>query len=177
MFRALDPDLVARIEVSLGEPFTLCPGVQATLYPVPGKVPLYLEGATAETGLEGEQTVGVRLRAGGAEAHYVPGCARMTPALKARLAGAGLVLFDGTLYRDDEMHVQGLGQKTGTRMGHLAIAGPEGSLAAFAGLDVARKVYVHMNNSNPVLDPRRPERAAVEAAGWTVARDGMEFAL
>ena len=50
-------------------------------------------------------------------------------------------------------------------------------MAAFAGLGVKRKVYVHMNNSNPVLDPRRPERAAVEAAGWTVGADGMEFAL
>ena len=71
----------------------------------------------------------------------------------------------------------GVGQKTGRRMGHMAMAGPEGSMAAFAGLDVGRKVYVHMNNTNPVWLPESPERAAVEAAGWEVAHDGMEVVL
>lgn len=177
LFQALDPALVERVEIALGQRFALCPGVAATLFPVPGKVPLYLEGATVETGLEGEQTVGVTLEADGARAHYVPGCARMTPALAARLGGADLVFFDGTLYREDEMRSLGLGEKTGGRMGHMAMDGPEGSLEAFAALEIGRKVYVHMNNSNPVLDPRRPERTAVEAAGWIVAEDGMEFSL
>lgn len=177
VFRALDPACVTRVEVALGRPFALCPGVVATLFPVPGKVPLYLEGAEVRTDLEGEQTVGALLESGGARAFYIPGCARMTEALAARLRGAALVFFDGTLFRDDEMLVLGLGGKTGARMGHMAMDGAEGSMAALSGLGIGRKVYIHMNNSNPVLDPRGPERAVVEAAGWTVAADGLEIVL
>lgn len=177
MFQALDPNCVSRRPVRLDESFEFCPGVRATLFAVPGKVPLYLEGASVETGLEGEQTVGVTLASDTARVHYVPGCARMTRALAERLTGADMVLFDGTLFEDDEMLRLGLGEKTGARMGHMSMNGPEGSLVAFADLEIARKVFVHMNNSNPVLDPRRPERAAIEAAGWTVGADGMEFSL
>ncbi len=69
------------------------------------------------------------------------------------MRGADLVMFDGTLWRDDEMIAEGLGTKTGQRMGHMSMSGPDGSIAAFAGLGVARKVFVHMNNTNPVLRP------------------------
>jgi pyrroloquinoline quinone biosynthesis protein B len=83
------------------------------------------------------------------------------------------VFFDGTLWEDDEMIRAGLGAKTGRRMGHISMNGPEGSIAAFDRLGVRRKVFVHMNNSNPVWRAG-PERAAAEAAGWEIARDGME---
>jgi pyrroloquinoline quinone biosynthesis protein B len=72
---------------------------------------------------------------------------------------------------------QGLSEKTGRRMGHISMAGTDGSLAAFATLGVGRRVYVHMNNSNPVLRDDSPERAEVERAGWEVAFDGMEIRL
>lgn len=177
IFQALDPDLVARESVALGETVALGPGLEATLFPVPGKVPLYLESGEVTTDDEGEFTVGVELSSTDGRAFYIPGCARLTPALADRLRGASLVLFDGTLFRDDEMIATGLGAKTGRRMGHMPISDPDGSLAAFDDLGISRKVYVHLNNSNPALDPRTPERAIVEAAGWTVARDGMEFVL
>ena len=67
----------------------------------------------------------------------------------------------------------GLSDKTGRRMGHVSMSGPEGSIAAFADLGVRRRIFVHMNNSNPVWRPG-PERAAAEAAGWEIAFDGME---
>ena len=101
----------------------------------------------------------------------------MDAALAARLRDAALVLFDGTLYTDDEMIAQGLSSKTGRRMGHISMSGPQGSIAALAGLDVKRKVFVHINNSNPVLRDDSPERRAVEQAGWEVANDGMEIRL
>jgi pyrroloquinoline quinone biosynthesis protein B len=71
----------------------------------------------------------------------------------------------------------GLSQKTGQRMGHISMSGPDGSMAAFADLGVLRKVYVHMNNSNPVLRPDSAERAEAEANGWTIGQDGMEITL
>jgi len=175
IFGALNASVVDRVSVRMGTPFTLAPEIEATLFPVPGKVPLYLEGETVETDLVGEQTVGVHLVAGADEAFYIPGCARLDDELRDRLRGAPLVFFDGTLWRDDEMVQAGLGQKTGQRMGHISMSGPEGSIAAFAGLGVGRKVFVHMNNTNPVLNPASPERAEAEAAGWTIGQDGMEI--
>ena len=177
VFDALDPGLVRRRPVALGERFELLPGLTAELFAVPGKVPLYLEAETVVTDLEGEQTVGVALESRGARAFYVPGCAAVTPALAARLAGAPLVFFDGTLWHDDEMIRAGLGAKTGRRMGHIAMSGPDGSITAFAGLGVGRRVFVHINNTNPVLRPGSPERAEAEAAGWEIAGDGMEIEL
>jgi pyrroloquinoline quinone biosynthesis protein B len=168
---------VERVRVAVGTRFELAPGLSAELFPVPGKVPLYLEeGEDVATDLEGEQTVGVRLTDGASVACYVPGCAAVTDRLLARVADADCLFFDGTLWRDDEMVRAGLSHKTGRRMGHVSIGGPEGSMAALAGLS-ARKVYVHMNNTNPVLRPGTPERQEAEAAGWTVAADGLEIEL
>ncbi|OOY11566.1 MAG: pyrroloquinoline quinone biosynthesis protein PqqB [Rhodobacteraceae bacterium] len=177
IFDALRPDCVTRAPVALDTPFELAPDLSAQLFAVPGKVPLYLEGAEVVTDLEGEQTVGVELRAGKTRAFYIPGCAKLTPALAARLKGADLVMFDGTLWSDDEMIAAGLSAKTGRRMGHISISGPEGSLAAFEGLGIAKRIFVHMNNSNPVLRPDSQERARVEAAGWMIGQDGMEVRL
>ena len=177
IFDALSPELVERRTMTLGEPAEIAPGVTAEMFAVPGKVPLFMEEGEVRTDIEGEQTVGVRLGAGGAAAYYIPGCARMTGALAERLRGAELVLFDGTVWEDYEMIHTGVGHKTGTRMGHMAMQGQGGSLEAFATLGVARKVYVHINNTNPVLDPATPERRAVEDAGWIVAEDGMELTL
>lgn len=176
IFGALDPACVPREAVGLEDRIALLPGLEARLFAVPGKVPLYMEEGAVVTDMEGEQTVGVEMTDGRSRIYYVPGCARVTPALAERVRGADILFLDGTLWRDDEMIRLGLGQKTGQRMGHVAMSGADGSIAACADLGIARRVYVHMNNSNPVLDPRSPERAEVEAAGWTVGRDGMEIA-
>ena len=177
VFSALNASVVRRETVSLDTPVEIAPGLSAELFAVPGKVPLYLEGDVVKTDLEGEQTVGVKLEANGATAFYIPGCSKMTESLAARLKGADMAFFDGTVWRDDEMIRSGVGAKTGARMGHMAMSGPEGSIAAFAPLGVRRKIFVHMNNTNPALDPASPERAEAEAAGWTIAQDQMEFEL
>ena len=180
LFRALPPDRVTRRPAALDEPLrwsASAQGVEISLFAVPGKVPLYLESPEALTaiGAAGEDTVGIELRQCGRRAYFIPGCAAITESLAARIGGAGLVLFDGTLWADDEMVRLGLGEKTGRRMGHLSMSGSEGSLAAFTRFDVARKIYIHVNNSNPVLAEDSPERAAIEEAGWEVAWDGMEI--
>jgi len=178
VFDALDRDLVERRPVALGEPIKLGEGLSVEMFAVPGKVPLYLEAGSPQIGAETEDVVGVRIEQdGGATCFFVPGCARLTPALARRLGGASVVFFDGTLWRDDEMIRLGTGTKTGQRMGHMSVAGSNGSLAAFAGLEVTRKIYIHVNNTNPMLLDDSPERAAVAAAGWDVAYDGMEIEL
>lgn len=177
IFDAVNKEVVPRETVTLGTPFELAPGVTAEPFSVPGKVPLFMEGETVDTELEGEQTIGVALSAGGATVYYIPGCAKLTPALETRLKDAEMVIFDGTVWLNDEMARRGVGQKTGARMGHMSMTGDAGSIAAFAPLNVKRKVFVHMNNTNPVLDPSTPERAEVEAAGWLIAEDGMELTV
>lgn len=175
IFAALDPALVARQAVDLDRPFTPAPSIEARLFAVPGKVPLYLEEGEVQTDVEGEGTVGVELASEDRRAYYIPGCARMTPALSERLRGAALVLFDGTLWSDTEMIEAGLGHKTGRRMGHMPVSGPDGALEAFRHLRVERKVFVHLNNTNPLVDAASPEAALAAEAGWTVARDGLEL--
>jgi len=93
-----------------------------------------------------------------------------------RIARADVVLFDGTLYRDDEMIASGTGTKSGRRMGHMPIDGQDGSLAALGSL-ARRRIYVHINNTNPILVAGSPERTEVERRGWEVAEDGMEIVL
>jgi pyrroloquinoline quinone biosynthesis protein B len=177
MFSALNPAFVTRTNIALDREFELATGLTARLFAVPGKVPLYLEGATVQTDLVGEQTVGVHLKAAGKDVFYIPGCSTMTPDLRARIEGADMVMFDGTLWKDDEMVTAGLSQKTGQRMGHMSMSGPDGSIAAFADIDVKQKVFVHMNNTNPVLRPTSDQKKQAEGAGWTVAQDGMDLTI
>ena len=135
-------------------------------FAVPGKVPLYLEGAAPAIGAETEDVIGLELRAGAGEARSSSRAApHLTPALAARLRGAALVLFDGTLWPDDEMIRSGTGVKTGARMGHMSISGPDGTLAAFAPLGVRRKILIHINNTNPILLDDSAERTRGRG-GW-----------
>jgi pyrroloquinoline quinone biosynthesis protein B len=107
---------------------------------------------------------------------FVPGCAAMRPALHDRLMRADVVLFDATLFTDDEMIRSGTGTKTGRRMGHMPIDGEGGTLAALADLP-GRRILIHINTTNPILVADSAERAKVTAAGWEVAEDGMEIVL
>jgi len=185
IFNVLAPDKVRRIAFALGADTALSGpdgdlGIEIEIFPVPGKVALYLEDATAgeNFGTKEDDTVGVRVSCGeGKSFFYIPGCAALEDDLRARLRGAALVFFDGTLYTDDELIRQGLLDKTGKRMGHISMSGPRGSMQGFSDLDVARKIYIHINNSNPVLDENSPERKTVAAAGWEVAFDGLEIGM
>ena len=178
IFDVLNPEFVRRQRLVLEEPVELEGGITVVPFAVPGKVPLFLEGAALEIGAETEDVIGLQLGdAQSGKAFFIPGCARLTPALAERVHGAALVMFDGTLWADDEMIRSETGVKTGARMGHMSLSGPDGTLAAFVPLPVRRKILIHINNTNPVLLDDSPERAAVQAAGWEVAYDGMEITL
>ena len=141
---------MARRAVNPGERFTLAGGVEATLFMVPGKLPLYLEGEAPEIETESAANVGVELHREGARLVFVPGAAAVTGSMRERIARADVVLFDGTLFVDDEMIRVGTGQKTGRRMGHMPIDREGGSLRALDALS-ARRIFIHINNTNPIL--------------------------
>jgi pyrroloquinoline quinone biosynthesis protein B len=174
MFGAMSS--MARRAVNPGERFVLVGDIEATLFMVPGKLPLYLEGETPELDTESAANVGIELQREGARLVFVPGAAAVTDAMRERFARADIVLFDGTLFTDDEMIRAGIGQKTGRRMGHMPIDGDGGSVRALDQLS-ARRIFVHINNTNPILIDGSAERRKIEAAGWQVAEDGMEIIL
>ncbi len=187
IFNVLAPDRVLRRTILPDVPFQPADvagrplGLEIEAFAVPGKVALYLEDESAGPGLGSvaEDTVALRIASsgGGDSIFYIPGCAALPGWLADRLRGAALVLFDGTTWTDDEMVRTGTGSKTAARMGHMPMSGPGGSIAAFDGLGVARRIYIHLNNTNPVLLADSPERRAAEAAGWRIAHDGMEMTL
>ena len=183
IFNVLDPKLVKRIPTELGAAFTVegpegSVGLTIEPFAVPGKVALYLEdeSAGADFGTEEGDTIGLKVTDAASSDYffYVPGCAKVDDALRARVKDAPLIFFDGTLFTNDEMIRQGLLQKTGDRMGHMNMSGDTGSIASLADLGIGRKIFVHVNNSNPALREDSPERAVVERAGWEVGFDGME---
>ena len=155
-------------------------GVRILPFEVPGKGAWYLEGKAHPAGNDGAgDTLGLRIedRASGKYFYFLAACARITDDLKSRLAGAPLIFFDGTVWRDDELIVAGLGNKTGQGMGHIAMSGADGAIESLAGLDIGRKIFLHINNSNPALLHGSAERKAVESAGWQIPADGTEITL
>jgi len=105
---------------------------------------------------------------------YLPGVQALTPTVCVEIQGCHCLLIDGTCWRDDELVRLGLAGKTSREMGHLPIDGPDGSLAQLPALGVRRTIFVHMNNTNPILLPDAPERRVVEDSGIEVAMDGLE---
>jgi pyrroloquinoline quinone biosynthesis protein B len=174
MFDVVDRAVAPRRAVRLAEQFEPLPGIKLELFAVPGKVPLWLEEGNVMTDEIGEGTVCVAAEAAGMRLVYAPGCARVTEDLNARIANAHVLFFDGTLFADDEMIANGLGDKTGRRMGHSPVSGTGGTLEALARHERVRRILIHINNSNPILIEGSPEEAKVRAAGWEIAYDGME---
>ncbi|MER5391982.1 pyrroloquinoline quinone biosynthesis protein PqqB [Saccharopolyspora sp. NPDC002686] len=130
-------------------------------------------------GREHGRVVGYRLtdRTSGRTAVYLPVVQQLTAAVLAELSDCDCLLIDGTCWHDDEMIRLGLASKTSRDMGHLPIAGPDGSLRRVAELPAQRKIYVHLNNTNPVLLNDAPERRVVEQHGIEIASDGLEVRL
>lgn len=177
VFGVLDPSLVSKTQLALDVPVEIAPGLTLTAFAVPGKVALFLEDeGNLDLKALGEQTVGLTLQSDAGRMAYIPGCAEIPDWLMGRISDVDVLLFDGTVWDDDDMPRTGAGQKTGARMGHIAINGPQGSLARLASLD-CRKILVHINNTNPILQPASAARKEVELAGWEIAFDGMEIAL
>jgi pyrroloquinoline quinone biosynthesis protein B len=155
-------------------------GIDILPFEVAGKSAWYLEGKAHPAGDTGAgDTLGLRIedKASGKFFYFLAACAGVSDELRSRLAGAPLVFFDGTVWRDDELIVAGLGNKTGQGMGHIAMSGDSGAIAALAGLDIDRKVFLHINNSNPALLRGSAERKIAEHAGWQIPADGTEFTL
>lgn len=151
-------------------------GLSVEAIAVPGKPPVHLERLQPA---DPEDNVALRVRepARGRILAYASAVGRITPAVREALADANCVFLDGTFWSSDELIAGGLGSKRADEMAHVPVGGADGSMAGLGGLRASRKIYIHVNNTNPLLREDAPERAAAEAAGWEVAWDGMEIEL
>ena len=188
VFNVLNPDFVERREVSLNQTILLkdknnnSTGIEVEVFPVPGKIALFLENKNKGNnfGTDEEDTIGLKIIDSKTKKYffYIPGCADMTDDLKNRLKKAPMVLFDGTLWTDDEMLTAKVGvKKTGKRMGHMSMAGNNGTIEVFKNLDVKKKFFIHINTTNPALLEDSIERKKINEEGWEVSYDGMEINL
>ncbi|HEX2056137.1 MAG TPA: MBL fold metallo-hydrolase, partial [Nitrospiraceae bacterium] len=151
-------------------------GLVITPIPVPGKVPLHLQGLLTP---DEEDTIALLIRseASGRVLTYVPCTAGPTSTLMQAIEAADCLFFDGTFWSDDELIALGLGQRSAREMGHWPLEGNEGSLCLLSAMPPERKIVIHINNTNPILDEMSPERRLVEAANIDVAYDGMEVMI
>ena len=186
IFNVLSEHNVRRQDIEIDRAFELAlpdgspSGIEVLPFAVAGKSAWYLEGNAHPGGDLGEgDTLGLRIRDKATDKYFyfLAACAGVSDDLKSRLAGAPLIFFDGTVWRDDELITAGLSSKTGQGMGHIAMSGDRGAIESLAGLDIGRKMFLHINNSNPALLHDSAERNSVEGAGWQIAADGMEITL
>ena len=142
------------------------------------KFPAYVSSEKASVLAAGEALLGLIIESrSGKKLAYMPAVPRIDDDLQRFLEATDVLLFDGTFWNDDElMRVQGSGQ-TAQQMGHVAIGGAEGTLQKLAGLRRPRKIFLHINNTNPMLDESGVEFRATCAAGWEIAEDGWQFEL
>jgi len=153
------------------------PGIELAVMPVDGKPGPYSRYRNAPRRGDNIALIIRDLRTG-RRAFYAPGLAAVTPAIRRVMEESDCVLVDGTFWREDEMIETGVSSKRAAELGHLPQSGPGGMLAVLQSLDPnSRRVLIHINNTNPILDENSPERHQVEAAGVEVAVDGMEIRL
>jgi pyrroloquinoline quinone biosynthesis protein B len=142
----------------------------------PGQPPLHLRSVLPPSP---EDNVGFRIRdrrTGGVLA-YFSGVAGPTVELREALEGADCTFFDGTFWSSEELIRLGLGERRAEDMAHWPVGGPSGSLATLGHIGRGRRIYIHLNNTNPILIEDSRERAAVTAGGWEVAHDGLEVQI
>ncbi|CCD88900.1 pyrroloquinoline quinone biosynthesis protein B (Coenzyme PQQ synthesis protein B/G) [Bradyrhizobium sp. ORS 285] len=186
IFDVLKDENVKRVPIVIDVPFRPLlqdgspSGLEITAFAVSGTSAWYLRdkqhpGGSSSAG----DTLGLKIEdvESGQYAYVIAACADVDHELRTRLKGAPLVLFDGTVWRDDEMIQAGLGNKTGQSMGHIAMSGESGAIKQLADLGIGRKIFLHINNSNPAWLHASPERQTLEREGWEIPAEGMEIVL
>ena len=158
IFNVLNPDYVDRREMSMNTNFELKnkdnvgSGIEVEAFEVPGKIALWLEDESKgeNFGTQEGDTIGLKISSkdDGKFFFYIPACAEMTDDLADRISGSEMILFDGTLWKNDEMASSKVGEKTGQRMGHMNNSGENGSMHALKDLNIKNKIYIHWVNIN-----------------------------
>jgi pyrroloquinoline quinone biosynthesis protein B len=168
------PAQLTWVEITPGQPFMLGNStIECTPIALPGALPFYAQDT--EIPVDGAASLGLVLSVNGTRVAYTPSLPEINDDLRAAYAGCDAVLVDGTFWSDAELTRTQAGTPAARAIGHVPLSGPDGTLALLAGLDVPQKVLVHINNTNPILDPKSAERRAAVEAGWEIGADGWEL--
>ncbi len=172
------------VDIAPGESFPLlaangaASGLRCHPLALPAHYPSYVPESKLASLPPEESRLGLVMEsASGKKLAFMPGVAGLTPQHMQLLAEVDVILFDGTFWDDEELMRIQPGAKTARAMGHIPVSGPDGSMAALASLRGPRKIYIHINNTNPMLNESGPEYRAVRDAGWELAEDGWEVNL
>jgi len=178
------PDQVCWAQIRASETFPLLgaqgveSGLTCSVFSLGCRYPMYVSQERAEELNAEEALIGVILESdAGGRLAYMPAVPAVNDSLIERLESSDVVLFDGTFWTDDELiQIQGSGA-TAHEMGHVPVSSPDGTLKRLAGLRRPRKIFIHLNNTNPMLNEAGPEYRAVREAGWEIAEDGWSIEL
>ena len=176
VFGALNsPERFQVIQVEERKTETIGCGLRVEPYFVDGKVPTFVKNppAVCDGAVVAYKVTDMRT---GSSLLHVPAIRKIDDRLPAAAAKCDCIMFDGSFWSENEMESRGAGTRTASAMGHIPISGQGGSLERLRDLSI-RKIYTHINNTNPILDETSPERREVEAARWQVAEDGMDFVV
>ncbi len=177
IFSVLDPDYVTQRSLETGEAIQPIPGLEIELFTVAGKAPLYLEDSLGIESGDLGFTSGVEVRTEHSKTLVISSCAAIDQKLLERIETVEHLLFDGTVFEDDEMQLLGLGNKTGQRMGHLPITGSDGPMVRLADCALKTKRFFHINNSNPIWDSQSEAYQTIRTAGWDICHDGLVLTI
>ena len=171
-------DFAPRITFPLLDPSGKDSGTRCRALSLGVHYPAYISPARQDQLNSGEASLGLIVEsASGNRLAYMPAVPQIDDALLKEFESADVLLFDGTFWSDDELiRIQGSG-KTARQMGHVPVSSADGSLSRLAGLRRPRKIYIHINNTNPMLNEAGPEYRQVRESGWEIAEDGCQFDL
>jgi pyrroloquinoline quinone biosynthesis protein B len=171
-------DFAPQIPFRLLEPSGTDSGLRCRAFSLGTHYPAYVSAQRQGELNSGEASLGLILESSsGKSLAYMPAVPEIDDVLLKLFESADVLLFDGTFWSDDELiRIQGSGQ-TARQMGHVPVSSADGSLSRLAGLRRPRKIYIHINNTNPILNESGPEYAQVREAGWEIAEDGWQFDL
>jgi len=168
------PNQLTWIEIDPASPFTLGDsGITCTPIPLAGSLPFYAK--ELETGEPGQASIGLLLQKDTRRIAYTPSVPEITHDLRTLYNSCDTILVDGTFWSDAELSRTHSGTPLARSIGHVPLSGNDGTIALLSGLDLPHKVFVHINNTNPILDPHSPEHRATVEAGWQIGYDGWQL--
>ena len=179
-FRMLErvPNHLTWVEIHPGEAFTLGGKVTCTPIPISGSLPHYArEPGTDELDVDEpcQAALGLLLEADGRRLAYTPSVPEVTDALRKLYNSCDVILVDGTFWSNAELSRTHSGTPLARSIGHVPMSGDDGTIALLAGVAAPEKIFIHINNTNPVLDPRSAEYKSVTDAGWQIGQDGWQL--
>jgi pyrroloquinoline quinone biosynthesis protein B len=176
-FRMLErvPNQLTWVEIHPGKAFALGESVTCTPIPLAGSLPYYARTQQAGAEAPGGAAFGLLLELNGRRLAYTPSLPEITEEIRNVYDSCEVILVDGTFWSDAELTRTHAGTPLARSIGHVPMSGEDGTIALLADVTARQKIFIHINNTNPVLDTRGAEYKSVSDAGWQIGHDGWQL--